>query len=189
MNEQPVVKRGPGRPRKHPLPETKVEPKDEPKGLKMRAKPNWETLDYAEETPDRLHIPRELFPEGMDLQWITHTVLGQDFSRFRGHAEQRGWTVVHNDDFDGRFDGRFMKKGSKEEINVDGLVLMARPLELSLRAKREDYKRAREQVNIKEQALRGGDLPSVTLDTQHESALRSNRINKTIERITIPTDK
>src|SRR3954466_12509514 len=56
--EQIVVKRGPGRPRKIVAAATEREPLREPAKLKMRAKPNWETMDPADDTenPDRLRI-------------------------------------------------------------------------------------------------------------------------------------
>ncbi len=160
----------------------------EPMRLKMKAAPNWEGIDpVGDDSPDRLRIEPSLIPEGAALMWVTNTVYGQDMSRHRARFEQRGWTPVHQEDFDGRFDGMFMPKGAVGEINVDGLVLMARPKELSDRAAAADVRRAREVVHIKEQQFRQGDLPGVSLDTQHPSALGANRINKSYERIEIPT--
>jgi len=183
--EQPV-KRGPGRPRKNPLP-PKVEPKVEAKTqYKMRAKPNWETYDATtEDTPDRLRIDRSLIPEGMDLQWVTSEVFGQPDPQHRADFEKKGWTPVHQDDFNGQFNGMFMPKNAPGEITVHGLVLMARPLEFSERARKLDRRRATEQVMIKEQALRGGDIP-VSLDSRHPTAVNTNRISKSYERIEVP---
>lgn len=187
MNDQAPVKRGPGRPRKNP--EAPIAPKAEPSRYKMRAKPNWETFDStAEETPDRLRINPDLVPEGMSLQWVTTSVYGQDVPQHRADFERKGWTPVHQDDFEGQFDGMFMPKGRAGEIMVDGLVLMARPREFSDKAARQDFRKAREQVFIKEQALRGGDLQSVTMDPRHPSAINTNRISKTVERLEIPKE-
>jgi len=184
MNE-PVVKRGPGRPRKNPVPEA---PKAEPK-RKMKAKPNWENYDAsADETPDRLRISPDMVPDGMALQWVTDSVYGQPVPQHRADFERKGWTPVHQSDFDGIYDGMFMPKGIDGEIGVEGLVLMARPKEFSDKAKALDHRRAREQVFIKEQALRGGDIP-ISLDARHPSALGTNRINKSVERLDIPSDK
>lgn len=188
MSEQEApVKRGPGRPRKHPLVERA--PAREPRTYKMRAAPNWEAFDIdADDTPDRLRIADHLIPVGMSLQWVTDSVYGQSFQQHRAKFEQRGWTPVHQDDFDGQFNGMFMPKGKAGEINVDGLVLMARPKELTERARKADKRAAYEQVAIKEQALRGGDLP-ITLDPRHPSAVNTNRVNKTMERIVVPGDE
>jgi hypothetical protein len=116
-----------GRPRKN------MPPKEAPKALpkmayKMKAAPNWEGIDAeAEDTPDRLRIPPHMIPEGMSLQWVTNTVLGQPVQQHRAQFEKKGWTPVHQEDFDARFDGMFMQKGADGEINYEGLVLMARP--------------------------------------------------------------
>lgn len=182
------VKRGPGRPRKNfserePIRESINKP------MKMRAKPNWESIDpNAPDTPDRLHIDASLIPEGMSLQWVTSTVFGQDVPQHRGKFESRGWTPVHQEDFDGQFNGMFMQKNSDGEINVDGLVLMARPAHLTRNAVKRDKLKAMNEVRIKEQGLLSGDVSVGPFDPTHPSALRSNKINKTLERIEVPEE-
>jgi hypothetical protein len=155
----------------------------------MKARPNWnDTSAIESDSPDRLHIPRDLFPEGYDFQWVTVSVLGMEVPEHTAKFERRGWTMVHGQDFDGIFDGKFLSKGSDGPIVVDGLALMARPLELSLKAKRAELAAAREAVMIKQQQLTGGDLPGVSLDSRHPTAVASNRINRTIEPVQIPRD-
>jgi len=177
-----------GRPRKI-QPDAVVVENKEPKRFKMKAKPNWDHIDASDEsTPDRLRIKPELIPEGYSFQWVTDSVYGQGVPQHRADFEKRGWTPVHQEDFDGQFDGMFMPKGAQGEIGVEGLVLMARPIEFTIKAERIDHKRAREQVMIKEQALRGGDIP-ITLDARHPSAVSTNRISKSYERLEIPGDK
>lgn len=176
--------------KKNPGVEREV-PRPEKKEWKMKAGANWASVspeDYYADNPDKLHIPRNEIPENMDLQWVTDSVFGQPQPERRAVFEKRGWTPVHQEDFDGRFDGRFMAKGAQGEIKVDGSVLMARPLELSLQARRADRRAALEQVSVKEQGLMGGDIKGVALDTQHETALRSNKINRSFERISIPEE-
>lgn len=181
----PVSKRKPGRPPKV----LAAKPEASPSKFKMKAKPNWESLDSdSEETPDRLRIPADKIPEGMALQWVTDSVLGQSMAQHRAVFERTGWTPVHQEDFGGRFDGMFMTKGAPGEINVEGLVLMARPKEYSDKANKAERAKAREQLAIKERALRGGDLPGVTLDAQAPNALQSNKINRSYERIAVPED-
>jgi len=153
----------------------------------MKARQNWDDIDpdMVEDHPDKMHVPQHMIPEGMDMRWVTDTVLGKPFAEWRASAEKTGWTPVHPEDFDGRFDGVFTPKGAKGEIRLDGSCLMARPLELSIRAKNRDRRAALEQVAIKEQALTGGEI-NTSLDSRHESALRSNKIRKSYERINIP---
>lgn len=187
--EEGQIRRGPGRPKKAVADrEPMREPMEKASRWKMRATPNWETMDASgSETPDRYRIDPSLVPDGMSLQWVTDSVYGQAMPRHRSDFERGGWTPVHQEDFDGQFDGLFMSKGQSGEINVDGLVLMARPKELTERAEHKNRMKAYEQVSIKERALRGGDLP-VSLDPTHPSAISSNRVNKTLERVEIPKD-
>ena len=156
----------------------------------MKARPEgWGDVPEVDldDNPNKQIIPRDQIPEGFDMRWVTDQVYGKPFAEWRSAAERTGWTPVHPDDFDGQFDGAFAPKGHLGEIRVEGQVLMARPMELSDRARKRDYRAAREQVAIKEQALTGGDL-NTRLDSHHESALRSNRINKSYERIQVPED-
>jgi hypothetical protein len=134
---------------------------------------------------DRLKIAKEDIPDGMDYQWVTDSVLGQPMPQRRGRFERRGWKPVPAS----RHDGLFMPKGFQGEINVDGLVLMERPMELSMEARRREKMKAAEQVYVREAALRGGDLgPNVTFDTTHPSAQKVNRVSKSYERVNIPGD-
>ena len=194
MSEEPVdlPKRPRGRPRKNPIMERESPREelrqDQGKPLKMRAKPNWETMDaFGPETPDRYRIDPSLIPDGMSAQWVTDTVFGQGVPQHRSEFERGGWTPVHQEDFDGQFDGMFMPKGKQGEINVDGLVLMVRPMEITKKAHYNNRVKAHNQVAIKEQALRGGDLP-ISLDAAHPTAIRSNKVSKTLERVEIPKD-
>jgi len=176
------------RPRSNPGVEREVKRPETKWVMKARSQ-GWDDVPDIDliDNPDKLHIPAEMIPEGMDMRWVVDTVLGQSFASHRSQAEKAGWTPVHPEDFDGRFDGKWTPKGSTSEIRMEGTCLMARPIELSIRAKRQDRRAALEQVAIKEQSLTGGDL-NTSLDSRHESALRSNRINKSIERIQIPED-
>lgn len=185
---QTQIKRGPGRPRKVSYIERDPMREATQKPLKMRAKPNWESIDpNAPDTPDRLHIDASLIPEGMSLQWVTNSVFGQETPQHRSKFEARGWTPVHQEDFDGQFNGLFGSRDAPGEINVDGLVLMARPIELTQAATKREKIKAMDQVRLKEQGLLSGDV-NTGFDPTHPSAIRSNKINKTLERIEIPED-
>jgi hypothetical protein len=163
------------------------EPTSGPRKWTMKAGANWETNDGGpEDGIDRYHIPRGDIPQGFDLQWVAVSVFGQPLVQERGQFERKGWTPVHQTDFDSRFDGRFMPKGINGEINVGGQVLMARPLELSLKARAREQRAAQDQVRIKEQALYSGDLPISGAD--HPSARRFNSVNRSVERIQVPED-
>jgi hypothetical protein len=100
-----------------------------------------------DEDEDRLKVPPEMIPDGMSYQWITDSIFGQSQPQRRARFERKGWMPVPSE----RHDGIWMPKGYRGEINVDGLVLMERPAEYTNMAVKNDKKKAREQVWIKEQ--------------------------------------
>lgn len=142
---------------------------------------DWEARGgvYTDDDDDdnRLKIRRELIPDGMDYQWVTDSVFGQPFSGRRASFERKGWIAVPAE----RHNGMFTPKGAKGEINVDGLVLMERPLEFSIRARNKDKQRARDQVRAKEMQISGGQAIQTAFDTQHPSARAANKVGKAYE--------
>lgn len=135
-----------------------------------------------EEESDLLFIPPEIIPDGMRYNWKTFSVFGQTQARRFGRFQTTGWEPVPAS----RHPGMFTPKGFEGHIEYDGLVLMEKPEELCRITEAREFKKAREQVNMKEAQLRGGDIEGVAFDTQHKSALRSNRVNKTYEKIDVP---
>lgn len=148
----------------------------------------WDTDAYgdADYQTNVLEIPADQQPEGITLQWVTHSVRGAEEPQRRAKFEQAGWLPVHPEDFDGVFDGKWAPRGATGEIQYDGLVLMAKPTEMVEKSRARDRRAARQQVQIKEQSLYGGEIDAMGAD--HPSALRTNKITRTIERIAVPSD-
>jgi hypothetical protein len=149
-----------------------------------KAKPvriDYERQAALEEESDMLHIPPEIIPDGMRYNWKTISILGQQQTRRFGRFQATGWEPVPAS----RHPGLFTPKGYEGEIEYDGLVLMEKPEELCRQTEAREYRKARQQVQAKEQQLRGGDV-GTTLDSRHKSALQSNKINKSYEKIDIP---
>lgn len=121
---------------------------------------------------------------GQDYLWVTASIYGQPQPQRLSRFQRQGWRPV----MAAQFDGLFMPKGHKGYIEVDGLVLHERSKKISDLARAHEIKKARGQIRAKEAQLLGGQVDGVTLDTQHPSALRSNRINKSYEKIDIPEE-
>jgi len=122
----------------------------------------------------KFYVDPNIIPSDMDYQWVAVEVLGQLQSHRRVGFEANGWEAVPAS----RHDGVFMPTGWKGEINIEGLVLMERPMELSEEAKTEEYDRAHFQVAEKERQL--GLAPSGTMERV------SPKIKKTMERLAVP---
>ncbi len=201
----PPLKRKPGRPPRNPYPQAPMPQTAAPQAPMPEARrpegpkwqltetPNWTLNDVSEEEGvDRLHISPELrarLPQDLDFLWGTEEIYGQPQTQHQGKLHRGGWTPLHGNDLGGALDGVFTPRGSKELIRQGGLVLMCRPLELSKKAKRQDNRRAMEQVAIKEQAWKSGELDRVTLDPQHPTTLAQNKIGRSIEQVRVPTDE
>lgn len=158
---------------------------------KMKAKPNWESEDFAgveQDGVDRLKIPDDilmgLHRDGVALQWITRSVRGQEMPQELANMTRGGWTPVHQSDFDGILDGLFMSKGADQVIVHEDCMLVARPVEIQSKARMAQHREARRPLQITEDQL-GRGIPGVT-GGDHPTATRGNTIRKTLERIEIP---
>lgn len=172
-----------GRPRKERLDVRQTEARQEPqREAAVRTGEKRERLrKFADNQHGPLYIPREMIPDGTDIQWVAIEVNGAPFPQERVQYEQNGWRAVHGQQFGGRFDGRFMPKGYTGEIIVGGQVLMERPLELTLQARAEERQAAQAARGIQERRLQAGQLDGVTLDTQHPTARANTRLTRTVE--------
>lgn len=136
--------------------EQREEPQREPVRAKTRVRKGAGT--------DKFHIPREMIPDGIDLQWNTDTVVGMAAVQERAEMERQGWEAVTPEMWDGRFDGMFARKGHQGEINVGGLVLMWRPIELTMEARAEELQAANTARYIEERKIQTGNVDNVDPD-------------------------
>ena len=137
---------------------------------------------------DRFYISPNDIPEGVELQWVRWSSMGKADDPNVQAKTQAGWRPVCHGDIDGRFDNRYDNKKDGEPLTVDGsLGLFWMPKELYAKIKAREYKEARERVILKERDLKGGGM-NVSLDATHPSAVSTNRIGKSFERLDIPKE-
>jgi hypothetical protein len=156
------------------------EPVREPVRAKVRTRKNIGAQS-------QFHVPPEWIPEGMDFQWNVDSVLGKPETHQRMMMEQQAWEPVDpsKEPFT-HLDGKFARAGHKGEICVDGLVLMWRPLELTLEARAEELQAARYARHVEEAKMAAGRPDGVNpnmLDPNHGSAPRQTFFRKSHERI------
>lgn len=131
-----------------------------------------------------LEIPREMIPHGVDLMWVADAILGQPNPQGRMQFEINAWEPVLPEMFDGRFKGMFMPKDHRGEIKVDGMVLMWRPLELTIEARQEDIAAARHATAAEVANAQRGTIPGLDpgfADTTSRAARANTRVVRTIE--------
>jgi hypothetical protein len=194
--ETNTPKRPRGRPRKNPLPETKApETKvpqekqgfsagsrwsDSSKQATFLAKVRGADPDKWRDrsSDDLLGLPPEahawLADHKLSAQWCTKSVRGAEMERHFANFLKNGWTPVEDDTIPGV---------TKREI--EGLVLCVRPIEITAKAKAAAMAAARQPI-LERQSLLTEGVP--VPGGNHPSALRTNKINKTLERIEIPSE-
>lgn len=120
---------------------------------------------------------------GIDLQWVTDSVLGQPAPQSRMAFEINGWEPVNPQMWDGLFDGMFTKRGHAGEINYEGLVLMWRPMELTNEAKAEDRKARNDALEAQQNMIKGGQIPgfSAGFEPDHPTALARNVVSRSVK--------
>jgi hypothetical protein len=147
------------------------------KRVRATAQQGW---NDAALTEDRLAIDRDILAdlerEGIKLQWVTHSVFGRPEPHHASKFARGGWQAVEPGEIEGI-----------SVTQIDGLQLMARPIEIDRKAREHDRRAARSQVQTKEMALYGGtDMRAMGAD--HDSARRFNHVRRHVEPIHVPED-
>ena len=109
---------------------------------------------------------------GCDVQWVVDSVLGQPAVARRQAFEVNAWEPVTPDMFDGAFEGMFTRKGHQGEIHFEGLVLMYRPMELTLEAREEDKAAQLGALAAQRSMVMNGIIPGLGngMDAMHPTA-------------------
>lgn len=105
---------------------------------------------------DKFHIPAELIPDGMSVEWKRHTVVGKTDYHYDRELYDQGWRPVQHS----MFPGMFAPKGAEGVIVQDDMILMERPAHLTNEARIEDYNRAHAALRAGE--FRLGEAPEGT---------------------------
>lgn len=141
-------KRGPGRPRRD--------------GAELRSDIRSDTIRgktrkrKGGQLNDQFHIDASAIPQGMSYEWKTVSVFGKENPSYNVMLRDQGWEPVNSDRHPD-----MVSEGYNGPIIRDGLMLMERPIELTLEAQAEDRAAARQVVQTKKQQM--GEAPAGTL--------------------------
>jgi hypothetical protein len=130
---------------------------------------------------DKFAIDQSIIPEGWDYQWKRHTVLGKDDPSYDVNLRMNGWEPVP-----ARRHPEMMPSGSTAgTITRDGMILMERPMELTMESKARDKRKAQLQVRAKESSL--AEAPQGQFGRDNKGASLAS-VSKSIESIPIPKE-
>lgn len=130
---------------------------------------------------DPFELPPEFIQatldEGYSLEWKTEYVYNEHRGVYVSRLQRDGaWRPVQNK----RLPGVFANEDEEEPVRHDGMMLMERPLELTLAARREEQISAREQVLMRQRnwgvdSKRQDYFDPSTQEAQKHTVLRSMR--------------
>lgn len=149
---------------------------------KVRLRKNQAMKSQTDLPEDIKRVLNEDF--GVDLQWVTDSVLGQPTPGNRNRYEINAWEAVTPDMFDGILDGVFTRKGHKGEITYEGLVLMWRPMELTQESRSEERSAQMGAIEAQARMLKNGELPgnfAPGFEPQHHTALAKNQVRRSMD--------
>lgn len=102
-----------------------------------------------EDSTDQFELPHEFTEmaeaEGWCYEWKTENVTGKDQLTYQARLQANGWRPVPNS----RIPGIYAHEGDEGPVRYDGMILMERPLALTIEAREDDHRRATDQVRMK----------------------------------------
>jgi len=131
---------------------------------------------------DRYYIDPEIIPDGWSYEYKRKSVHGLEDAAYEVNLARGGWTAVPVDR--NARHRALMPRGNYSTVEIDGMILMERPLELTEEARDVELRRARGQVRAKEQQL--ASTPDGTMTREHERVRPS--IKKGYEPMPVPKD-
>ena len=104
---------------------------------------------------DQFEIAERLKEPGWDYMWGTERIYGNNdiVRRHNNEFYQAGWRPVMAT---GRFNGEFAPPDYTGHVTVGDSALYERPMEMTLEAREEELKKARQQMRDRDQSLMGG---------------------------------
>lgn len=124
---------------------------------------------------DKFFIAASDVPDGMSYQWIAVTVDGAEQRNSMQGFEMNGWRPVKMHRYPGRY-GPALLNGRKNEspIILDGLMLVERPIELTIEAREEELKAAHQLIRTRNEQF-APKLPGALDRDRRGTGLRAKR--------------
>lgn len=129
---------------------------------------------------DEFYIDRSTVPDGWDYEFKRLTLLNKEDPSYQVALHRTGWEPVPSSRHP-----EMMPQGSTEQfITRKGMILMERPMEITLEARKMESNRARNQVRIKEQQV--NESPSPGHFERHNKGAPLGSIKKGYGPVSVP---
>lgn len=132
-----------------------------------------------DEGTDDFFVEPDKIPNGWTYEWKRFTIYNQEDPSYQVQLRRQGWEPVPSERHP-----EMMPIGSTEEkIIRKGMMLMERPTEITNEIRRIDQKRAKAQVQVKEQQL--NDASPGQFERSNDGS-KMSKIKKSYEPIPVP---
>ena len=140
-------------------------------------------LGGINEGTDKFYVSPDMIPDGWTYEWKRRTVMGQEDPAYQVALARTGWEPVPLQ----RHPEMMPVNWKGTTIEVEGMMLMQRPKEITDRIEELDRRAARNQVRTKEQQL--ATAPPGTLQSEYTNDKTRPKISKSYEAMPVPADK
>lgn len=136
-------------------------------------------LGTMDEGTDEFYINPEDVPDGWKYEWKRKTVFGAEDPAYQVALARAGWEPVPTK----RHPAYMPDTGNYPTIERKGMILMERPLEIHEEAEARDYRKATNQVRVKESQLTQAGPGEFERSTKDHNLVK---VRKNYESIPIP---
>ena len=164
------------RPQMRETPEQSLRRSDERMAMLQRAFGD----NIVPEGSDEYFIPKDKIPPGWSWEWKVFTVMGAEDPGRRLAYARTGWEAVKTWQFPER-----MPEGTDPQAPIlhKGMMLMERPEQITEQVRRNDERRARDQVRVKEDQLNSSPHGQFERDNKGQPM---GSVRKNVERMPVP---
>jgi hypothetical protein len=132
---------------------------------------------------DKFAIHPSMIPDGWSYEWKTNTVLGAKNRAYEVSIARAGWEPVPAN----RHPELMPANWTGNSIEMDGMILMERPKEITDEARMSEARAARDQVRTKEEQVQQMPAgPSSPFDISNSGKPIAHGIRKSYESMSIP---
>jgi len=136
---------------------------------------------YTDDAGDKFWIDPAIVPDGWTYEWKVRTVLNAENPAHQLELQRRGWSPVPYS----RIPEKMPAGWKGQTIEMDGMILMERPKEITDEAIQMRQRRARLQVRAKEEQLAAAPAGQFERSNKDASLVK---LRKSYEAMPIPEE-
>jgi hypothetical protein len=131
---------------------------------------------------DKFYIPADAIPEGWTYEWKRWRTYGKEDPTYEVEMSRRGWEPVPA----GRHPEMVPSNWTGHHIELDGMILMERPEEITIEFRENERRKALAQVRAKEEQL--AEAPPGAFERVDAKGQSTVKVKKSFAPMAIPKE-